>query len=159
LSVEIYLVRHGIAEDASGGKDSERRLTAEGIEKTSRVANVFAKRVRGIEHIFHSPYLRAKETAKIFFEHYPGAKLQEGKGLTPFDKARMALPLLTEIGHGKKVMIVGHEPHLSCLASFLITGSERPVLEFRKAGIAGLMCTGNLQQCYLVFLLTPKMIL
>jgi len=155
--MEIYLVRHGIAEDnADTNTDADRRLTAEGVARTGRVAKNFSKRISDIELIIHSPYKRAEETAKIFAEYYPDAEVKEGKGLTPFDKARMAMPLLSELPQGAKVMLVGHEPHLSCLASLLMTGSEHPVLEFRKAGIAGLACTGNLQHCYLMFLLTPK---
>ncbi len=153
--MEIYLVRHGIAEDFAEN-DAARRLTAEGIAKTTRVAKGFAKRVPDVDLIIHSPYKRAKETAKIFAEFYPAAMLKEGKGLTPLDKARSALPLLSE-AHGKRVMLVGHEPHMSSLASLLITGSERPVLEFRKAGIAGIACPGgDLLGCYLMFLLSPK---
>lgn len=155
--MEIYLVRHGIAEDVSAsGEDSDRRLTPAGLEKASRVARLFTKKVADMDFVFHSPYVRARETAKIFAALYPEAILKEAKGLTPFDKARMALPLLSELGHGKKVMLVGHEPHLSSLASLLITGSERPVMEFRKAGIAGISCSGKLDQGYLMFLLSPK---
>jgi phosphohistidine phosphatase len=153
--MEIYLVRHGIAEDIAE-TDPERRLTPEGVTKTVRVAKGFAKRVPEIDLIFHSPYKRAKETAKIFAAHYPAAALKEGKGLTPHDRARMAIPLLSDAGQGKRVMLVGHEPHLSSLASLLITGSERPVLEFKKAGIAGIGCGGDLAHCYLMFLLSPK---
>ncbi len=156
--MEIFLVRHGIAQELeeAGGRDPDRRLTEEGLEKTKKVAKAFSKRISNLDLIFHSPYKRAKETAEIFLEHFPNAHLKEGKGLTPFDKAHMALPLLSEHGQGKKIMLVGHEPHLSCLASLLMTGSERPILEFRKAGIAGLASTGSLQHCYLMFLLSPK---
>ena len=158
--MELYLVRHGIAEDsAPSGRDSDRKLTEEGIEKTTRVAKAFAKKVPQVDLILHSPYRRAKETAKIFHELYPKAKLEEGKGLTPFDKAGFALPQLQELPKGMKVMLVGHEPHMSCLASLLITGSDRPVLEFKKAGIAGIGCLNGLESCYLMFLLTPKMLL
>lgn len=158
--MEIYLVRHGIAEDISeNGRDSDRRLTEEGAQKTERVAKAFAKKVPQLDLILHSPYVRAKETARIFSAHYPKAKLAEGKGMTPFDKAGFALPQISELAHGTRVMLVGHEPHLSCLASLLITGSDRPVLEFKKAGIAGIGCVNDLQSCYLMFLLTPKMML
>ena len=158
--MELYLVRHGIAEDsAPSGRDADRRLTEEGIEKTARVAAAFAKRAPHVDLILHSPYKRAKETAKIFHEQYPKAKLKEGKGLTPFDKAGFALPQLEELSVEMKVMLVGHEPHMSCLASLLITGSDRPVMEFKKAGIAGIGSLSGLDSCYLMFLLTPKMLL
>jgi phosphohistidine phosphatase len=158
--MEIYLVRHGIAEDmAESGCDSDRRLTEEGAQKTERVAKAFVKRVPLIDLILHSPYKRARETAEIFATQFPKAKLEEGKGMTPFDKAGFALPQISALSQGTKIMLVGHEPHLSCLASLLITGSDRPVMEFKKAGIAGIGCVNDLQSCYLMFLLTPKMLL
>src|SRR5690348_1434062 len=64
--MEIYLLRHGIAGDASS--DAERALTAEGREKLARVM----KRARqagvvpGV--ILSSPYRRAVETAEIAAE-------------------------------------------------------------------------------------------
>ncbi len=158
--MEIYLVRHGIAEDRSAsGRDADRALTEEGVAKAERVAKAFAKKVPSVDIIFHSPWLRAAQTAKIFAEFYLEAPLKTANELRSSERARMALPLLSGLGNEKKVMLVGHEPHLSSLASLLITGSERPVLEFRKAGIAGISCTGNLDQGYLMFLLTPKMLL
>ena len=155
--MEIFLVRHGIAEDPVGARsDAERRLTEEGREKTARVAKAFHRRITKIEVIFHSPYLRAAETAKIFAEEFPRAKLVAAKGLTPHDEAKSALPLISGSGPEECVMIVGHEPHLSCLASLLITGKDVPVLEFKIAGIAGIECHGPLQNCQLSFLLSPK---
>jgi phosphohistidine phosphatase len=159
--VEIFLVRHGIAEDAetagsAGRSDAQRQLTDEGKEKTAKVARSFRKLVKRIDVIFHSPYVRAVETAKIFSQEFPGAKLIGAKGLTPHDEAKYALPLLSGIGSEECVMVVGHEPHLSSLASLLLTGKDSPILEFRKAGIAAIECQGPLQNCRLQFLLVPK---
>ncbi len=155
--MEIYLVRHGIAEDISAsGKDADRKLTAEGIEKTKKVAHAFAKKVAHLDLILHSPYRRARETAKIFADLFSKAELKEGNGLTPFDKAGFALPQISELGQGTRVMLVGHEPHLSCLASLLITGQERPVLEFKKAGIAVIGTLNGIDTCYLKCLISPK---
>ncbi|MGZ3660497.1 MAG: phosphohistidine phosphatase SixA [Bdellovibrionota bacterium] len=153
----IYLVRHGIAEDpTTASSDAERRLTEEGREKTERVAKAFHKRVSKVDLIFHSPYLRALETAQIFSAEFPRAKMQAAKGLTPHDEAKSALPLLNGFGSEESVMIVGHEPHLSTLASLLLTGKSSPILEFKKAGVAGIESHGALQGSRLCFLLTPK---
>ena len=67
--MQIYLLRHGIAENASPGQpDSERALTAEGREKLRRVL----KRARSAEvnpgAILSSPYKRALETAEVAAE-------------------------------------------------------------------------------------------
>ena len=62
--MQIYLLRHGIAEDAKPGRpDSERALTDEGRAKLRRVL----KRARTADVtpslILSSPYRRAMETA------------------------------------------------------------------------------------------------
>jgi phosphohistidine phosphatase len=155
--MEIFLVRHGIAEDlASAPSDADRHLTSEGREKTERVAKAFRKRIGTVEVIFHSPYARAKETAEIFAKEFPQARLILAKGLTPQDSAKAALPLLSGFHSGNCVMIVGHEPHLSSLASLLVTGRPDPIVEVRKAGIVGIECEPPLHGCRINFLLSPK---
>src|ERR1035437_4125044 len=67
--MQIYLLRHGIAEDAKPGHpDAERPLTAEGREKLRRVL----KRARTADLdpslILSSPYRRAIETAAVAAE-------------------------------------------------------------------------------------------
>lgn len=159
--MEIFLVRHGIAEDHSaaaeeGRQESERRLTKEGHEKTAKVARAFKKRIAKMDVIYHSTFARAVETAEIFAKEFPSARMEMAKGLTPSDSARSALPLLSEIGQDECIMVVGHEPHLSSLASLLLTGKDFPILEFKRAGIAAIECMGTIHQCRLNFLLTPK---
>ena len=68
--MQIYLLRHVIAEDAKPGHpDSERPLTAEGRDKLRRVL----KRARTADLdpslILSSPYRRALETAEIGRAH------------------------------------------------------------------------------------------
>jgi phosphohistidine phosphatase len=156
--MEIYIVRHGIAEDPDHAKrDSDRRLTEEGHEKTAKAARHFSKRVAKVDMIFHSPFLRAVETAKYFAAEFPKARVEAAGGLLPEDSPKNAQKLLSKLPDGASVMIVGHEPYLSSLTSLLITGSEEPILEFKKAGIAGIECTGSsLANCRLSFLLSPK---
>src|SRR5580692_3374747 len=73
--MEIYLLRHGIAEEGrAGGRDSDRALTAEGRDKLRRVL----KRAHdaGVRPgvILASPYKGAMETAQMAVEalEYPG---------------------------------------------------------------------------------------
>src|SRR5215813_11800600 len=63
--MQIYVLRHGIAEDGKPGRpDSERALTQEGREKLRRVLK--HARIAGVEPslILSSPYRRAIETAE-----------------------------------------------------------------------------------------------
>src|ERR1035438_8012192 len=67
--MQIYLLRHGIADDPKPGHpDSDRALTAEGRDKLRRVL----KRARTADLspglILSSPYRRALETAAIAAE-------------------------------------------------------------------------------------------
>jgi phosphohistidine phosphatase len=161
--VEIYLLRHGIAEEPedaahAGRRDPERRLTAEGLVKTRKVAASFRRRVSGISVIIHSPYVRARETAEIFAQEFPDAELVISSLLVPMGRVRDALDLLRNFPEEAKVMLVGHEPHLSCLASLLISGHENPIVEFRKAGIARIEWDRENHGC-LIALLPPKFLL
>src|SRR5262252_2962584 len=64
--MELYLLRHGVAEDrAATGRDADRRLTEEGREKLRRVLE--RAHVVGVRPslILSSPLRRALETAEI----------------------------------------------------------------------------------------------
>ena len=64
--MELYLLRHGIADDDSPtGKDADRPLTDEGRRKLRDT--IKDPRAAGVKlgSIVSSPYLRAKETAEI----------------------------------------------------------------------------------------------
>src|SRR5581483_10349460 len=67
--MEVYLLRHGIAEDAAPGKpDSDRALTSAGRQKLRRVlARAAAAKVQPTL-ILSSPYRRALQTAEIAAE-------------------------------------------------------------------------------------------
>ena len=61
--MQIYLLRHGIAED--GTPDSDRALTAEGREKLRRVLARARSADVAPTLILSSPYRRAVETADV----------------------------------------------------------------------------------------------
>lgn len=159
----IYLVRHGIAEDElvalrAGKNDSERILTPEGIEKTTKVAKAFSKRVPELQHIFHSPYLRALQTAEIFREQYPQSNFQEVEHFRPHDSVEKARDVILGFSGKGAAMYVGHEPHLGQLLALLLSGKEFPSIPMKKAGIAGLEVnvTGSAR---LLFFVHPKFLL
>ena len=67
--MNVYLLRHGIAEDYSvSARDEDRELTQEGIEKL-KLASAGWKRVIGhIDRVFSSPLIRARQTAEILHQ-------------------------------------------------------------------------------------------
>ena len=67
--MQIYLLRHGIAEDGRPGKsDADRALTSEGIKRLREILK--RARVAGVAPtlIVTSPYVRARQTAEIAAE-------------------------------------------------------------------------------------------
>jgi phosphohistidine phosphatase len=157
--VEIYLVRHGIAEDPRAGQpDSERALTDEGRDKAARIAKNLRKELGEVPLIVHSPYLRARETAEIFHRHFPEAKLAVGANLRPGDLPEEGLAAALALAGRRSVMIVGHEPHLSALASHILTGDVQASIQFKKAGVAGFEWVG-VGFSRLLFLLPPRFLL
>src|SRR6516162_4328582 len=120
--MEIYLLRHGIAEDARiGHLDADRELTAEGRDKLRRVL----KRARSADVspglILSSPYKRAIQTADVAAEvlGYKG-KVVETKALIPDAPPHEAWEELRERQSESAILLASHEPLMSTLAAFLL---------------------------------------
>lgn len=162
--MKVYLVRHGIAEDAvdaslQGRGDPLRALTIEGREKTKLVAQKFSKIVEPPEVILHSSYLRAKETAQIFHKYFDASILAEVDGVKPNDEPSDGVNLIESYSAKvRRLMIVSHEPYLGYLFSLILTGSLKHPMPFKKAGIVGFDWRGA-GNSTLLFALTPKLIL
>ncbi|MFQ5990434.1 MAG: phosphohistidine phosphatase SixA [Candidatus Methylomirabilales bacterium] len=131
------LVRHGEAKAET--EDPARPLSDRGREEVTRVARHVGAFGLPIAEIFHSDKLRARQTAEIFAEYVsPARGIHEMEGLAPMDhpgKAQAAIETASE-----PVMLVGHLPHLSRLASALILGDpEQEILYFKAGAIACLV--------------------
>ncbi len=159
--MELYLLRHGIAENIVPGQqaDSERSLTEEGIKKMQKAARGMKSFVDVFDTIISSPYLRAEQTARIVAEEYNCvSKLEQSKYFVPDTSIKKMLDHLDEQSFNDRVLIVGHEPSISALASYLI-GIDRSVIEFKK----GTMCRIDADKVgfgkgFLVWHLQPKQI-
>jgi phosphohistidine phosphatase len=129
--MELYLLRHGIAEDrAATGRDADRRLTEEGREKLRRVMErVYGAGVRP-SLILSIQYRRALETAEIAARElgYEG-KLGRTEALTPDSSPRAVWDLVREERHEAELLLVGHEPLLSATVAYLI-GSTQAMMIF-----------------------------
>jgi len=131
--MEVYLVQH--AESKSEAEDPTRPLTDGGREEVDAVACYVATLGIEVAQIFHSSKLRAKQTAEVFAQHLVVPKgIAEREGLGPLDDPVKAEHLV-EQAKGP-VMIVGHLPHLSRLASLLVLGEvEKEVVRFRMGAV------------------------
>jgi phosphohistidine phosphatase len=129
----LYLVRHGDAKREE--EDSSRALSEKGVYDVSRIASYISQLNLHVLTIFHSPKLRARQTADILFGYLKPLKgLSEGEGLAPIDSPDIWAVRIRDMHDD--AMLVGHLPHLGRLASLLICGqSEKNIIAFRTAGI------------------------
>ena len=131
--MDFYLVRHGAAKPEY--EDLRRPLSDQGREEVEKVAHAVAAKEMKITAILHSDKLRARETAKILARAlFPRDGLREIQGLAPEDDPLVAKAELEAAG--APLMLVGHLPHLSRLASLLVKGDpENEVVRFSPAAV------------------------
>lgn len=129
--MEIYILRHGKAEERPSGisSDAKRRLTESGRDEMEQIASgITALGIRP-GRIISSPLVRARETAEIvrgrlLLERDSGQspnRVSIWQELKPESDVSGAHRRLAAMAPDSGVMLVGHEPHLSSLASSMIT--------------------------------------
>ena len=156
--MNIYLIRHGDAEKASvNKKDSERKLTPDGEQKTKISAEGWRLLIPQFSHIISSPLLRALQTAEILANvfDFPG-KVITDKSLAPGNKTEALIDLANEM-MGSEMAFIGHEPDFSEHVSHLISNSGA-FIEFKKGMIAKISFGGKakLSRGILEFLIPTK---
>src|SRR5438552_3029245 len=125
MSCTIYLVRHGIAGDATAGiSDAARALTPGGARKVTRIAAGLKRLGVVPDVILSSPLRRAEETAKLLAAVLtPDAAVGIYAPLAPGHPTADVVKGLQEHRRARAVMLVGHQPDMGEIASFLLTGS------------------------------------
>jgi phosphohistidine phosphatase len=156
--MEIYLLRHGIAEDVNGGhSDADRELTSEGREKLRRVL----KRARSADVspslILSSPYKRAVQTADVAAEalEYEG-KVVETEALIPNASPEQVWEEIRARHDESAILLASHEPLMSILAAFLL-GAPALQVDMKKAALVRIDCDrlGREPRGVLKWMLTP----
>ncbi len=134
--MELYVIRHGIAEDRGpDGSDASRALTEVGRERMADgVRGLRALDVR-LDAIFTSPLIRAMETAEILSQGLPGPE-PEILSLLGTGGARAESILREIVGAGERVALVGHEPTLGELVSVAIAGVATGATPLKKGSVA-----------------------
>jgi phosphohistidine phosphatase len=141
MPVLVYLMRHGIAADASAEmSDADRALTAEGVRKTARVAVGLQKLGAKPDLILSSPLRRAEETARLVADVLaPNSSVELYPPLAGGFAVEDIIKGLRPHRHASELLLVGHEPDLGHLASYLLTGAANLApLPFKKAGVAAI---------------------
>ena len=158
--MELYLLRHGIAEDTSpGGHDSERALTAEGKRKLREILKVAAQADLSPSLIITSPYRRAKETAALAVKslNFSGEVL-ESNALVPNAHPQELWEEVRMHKSETKLLLVSHEPLLSS-AGALILNAQSLRIDMKKGAILRIDIEGFSAQPHgvLKWYLTPRL--
>jgi phosphohistidine phosphatase len=153
----LTLVRHAIALD--GPDDDRRPLSGKGRRRFAKVVRALRRLEMRFDILAHSPKLRALQTAEALVP-----RLRPEGSTTVLDLlAEAPTDELIEVlaAWGGDVAIVGHEPHLSALLAWLVTGSEDDGDSFRlkKGGIAVLEGPVAPGAMTLTLLLTPSLLI
>jgi phosphohistidine phosphatase len=144
--MKLLMIRHAIAEEredfARTGKDDRLRpLTEEGRKKMKLAARGLRTLVPDLDLLATSPLTRAAQTGAIVDSVYGGVKEVEIEELTPEATPADFLRWLRQQKH-ETIAVVGHEPSISQIVSWLLTGGERRLLSFRKGGACLLQFSG-----------------
>ena len=159
--MDLLVIRHAIAveRDEWSGDDDLRPLTDEGVSKMRKGAQGLAAQVKNVDVLATSPLVRARKTAEIVaraLEHE--GELEEVDALRPDQDPRAFVEWVERHVENDVVAIVGHEPHLSTLVSWLLTGKSESRLDLKKGGA----CLVHFEEApkagrgQLLWLLTPN---
>ena len=133
--MELFLIRHGIAVPGSAVlSDAERPLTPEGRERFAQAVMGLQRLGVRLDRLYHSPWLRAAETAALLSPVLDGEAVSSAALARPPSQA-----LLQEIV-GARVALVGHQPWLGELLIWLLVGSQShdSTFAFKRGGVAWL---------------------
>ena len=134
--MQIYLLRHGIAEDARPGQaDADRALTTEGVKKLREMLKRALLAGVAPSVIVTSPYVRARQTAELAAEilGYEEALAPSSK-LTPMASPADTWEEVRALRREPSLLLVGHEPHMSSFTGFLLGAPELRV-DFKKGAM------------------------
>ncbi len=133
---ELYLVRHGLAEDRGEAwpDDDKRPLTDRGIGRLRKSARGLIWFGVSFDVVLTSPLVRTRQTAEILAAAFdPRPPLVNVDALAPGGTWQALSTELERHARRTRIALVGHEPGIGELAARII-GARRP-LEFKKGAI------------------------
>jgi phosphohistidine phosphatase len=157
--MEIYLLRHGIAEDRAEGGDAQRALTDEGRKKLRRVLERAEKAGVSPSLILSSPYKRALQTAELAAETLRcNRKIVQTEGLLPEASPGALWEEIRARQSEDAVLAAGHEPMMSATVAWLL-GCPSMQVDMKKGALARIDVDrfGPKPQGVLRWLLIPRL--
>ncbi len=135
--MEIWILRHAKAEEGGPGTpDEERALTPAARKRMRAAATTIARLAPKFDAILTSPLRRARQTAEpVARAMGQGSDLIETVALAPYADPEEVLREI-ERRRRKRVLLVGHMPHLGKLLGYLLTGRPNTPVEIKKGALA-----------------------
>ena len=134
--MELYLLRHGIAENQRPGEsDSLRALTAEGREKLDSVLKTARHARVEPSLILSSTYVRAIQTAEAAAKALKCTEpVIQSPTFTPDARPEAAWKELRDYQGQRAVLLASHEPFLGQFVAYLLAAPSLRV-DVRKASL------------------------
>jgi phosphohistidine phosphatase len=125
VAIVLDLLRHGLALPAGATGDRRRALSPAGISGIEALAAHLAREAWRPDHIFSSPYARARQSARIMAAAAPPVAVEILRDLEPERESSEVLDALARLGiTAGHILMVGHQPLLGLLVGRL-TGFEK----------------------------------
>jgi len=149
--MQILIIRHAPAADReefilSGQADELRPLTDKGKEKMRKAVPGIYCLVPKLQAIASSPFLRAQQTADLLATAYPHIQRDILPALVPLGAMTQVLSYLQDHAHTTHtIALVGHEPDLGQLATWLLTNQADDWFPLKKGAACFLEFEENVQ--------------
>lgn len=142
--MSLYIFRHAeafqIGEIEGLHDDFDRPLTPKGKSVTVEVCKGLKRLDVFCDRIWHSPLLRAVETARIIAREMNCGVVEEKEGLGDSPNGEELFRSLSSIDPKENLFVVGHQPDLGEWVARLATGAKAEV-SLSKSGVACLDLT------------------
>ena len=137
--MQLIVIRHAIAMEReewaqSGRPDSDRPLTDTGRRRMRKNARGLQRISPHPDLIATSPWLRAADTARVVAETLGVERMETIDVMLPDRHPSELAEWLNEHSDLAAVAVVGHEPHLGELVTWLLGGESGSNVEFKKGG-------------------------
>jgi len=133
--MEIYLMRHGAPLPKE--KDPDRGLSPEGSDQIHASSRALKRFNVVLDTIVCSPKKRSQQTAAIVAEELQVAsdRIVETEKAKPMAPPADTLDFLAGLSDKDHVLIAGHLPSVSEIASFLLTDGSKATIDFQMGGV------------------------
>jgi phosphohistidine phosphatase len=163
--MQLLVIRHGVAVErevfsATGKNDDLRPLTTDGRRKMRGIARALRRMIEP-DLLVSSPLTRALQTAEIVAAAYDAEIDETIESLRPTARFPDFAKWAAKQRAASTVAIFGHDPHLSGLVSWLMSGSKEPNVVLKKGGACLLSFDGAVRRAgaTLEWLLQPEQLL